>query len=57
MFIYIGIRTQQETGVSDQQYTTTGVLHCRTVQESLAGGTVLQVDQAAFVHQIVLRRV
>ena len=44
-------RVAQDAGVSDQQHDAAGVHHCRSLQESLAGRSVFQVDQAAFAHQ------
>ncbi len=44
-------RLGQEPDLPDQQYDLAAVDDCRAVQESLAGGIVLQVDQTAFAHQ------
>jgi len=48
-----GFRCRQDAGVPDQQLHLAGSLHLR----ALAGGTVLQVDQAASADQAVLRHV
>ena len=44
-------RVGQNAGVSDQQHNPVAVDHRRLVQESLAGGIVLQMDQATPAHQ------
>ncbi len=41
----------QDAGLSDQQHDLAAVDHRRAVQEPLAGGVVLQMDQAASAHQ------
>jgi putative DNA methylase len=41
----------QDAGLSDQQHDAAGADDCRAVQKSMAGGVVLQVDQAAPAHQ------
>ena len=41
----------QDAGVPDQQYDLAAADHRRSVQEPLAGGVVLQMDQAASAHQ------
>src|SRR3989338_6139309 len=46
----------QDTGFSHQQFHLSGSHHLRALQASLAGGTVLQVDQAASAYQEVLRQ-
>ena len=51
-----GSRDGQDASVSHQQLHVFGSRHLRTVQAALAGGTVFQVDQAAFAYQEVLRQ-
>jgi hypothetical protein len=45
-----GYRDRQEAGISHQQFHGDGSYHIRTLQGALAGGVVLQMDQAAFTH-------
>ena len=51
----IGSRDRQDAGVPDQQVRVAGADHLRAVQVPMAGGAVLQVDQAASAHQALLR--
>jgi len=44
-------RDQQNPGVSLQQFSVARYDHCPALQTALAGGTLLQVDQAASTHQ------
>ena len=39
-------QNRQAAGVSDQQYQLAATDHCRVAQKSLAGGIVLQMEQA-----------
>ena len=48
-----GPRVGQDAGVHDQQHDVAGVDDCRPVQKPLAGGAVLQVDQAAPAYQAI----
>ena len=50
-------RKQQNPGIPDQRFHPTSTDNCPTVSVSLAGGTVLQMDQAAPAHQIIFRNV
>ena len=49
-------RDRQEPGVPDQPVCVAGADHLRPVPVPMAGGAVLQVDQAAPAHQTLLRR-
>ena len=51
-----GSRDRQDAGVPDQQLHLAGSHHLRALQSALAGGIVLQVDQAASSYQEVLRQ-
>ena len=44
-------RVGQDAGVADQQHNLAAVDHRRALQKPLAGGVVLQMDQAASAHQ------
>ena len=46
-----GSRDGQDVGISDQQHQLATADHRRAIQESLAGGIVLQMDQATSAHQ------
>ena len=46
---------RQEPGVPDQPVRAAGADHLRAVQVPMAGGTVLQMDQAASANQTLLR--
>ena len=48
-------RDRQEPGVPDQPVCVAGAYHLRPVPVPMAGGAVLQVDQAAPAHQTLLR--
>src|SRR3984957_3088292 len=48
-------RDRQEPGVPDQPVCVAGADHLRPVPVPMAGGAVLQVDQAALEHQTLLR--
>src|SRR5271169_5393164 len=48
-------RDRQEPGVPDQPVCVAGADHLRPVPVPMAGGAVLQVDQAAPAHQTLLR--
>ena len=48
-------RDRQEPGVPDQPVCVAGADHLRPVPLPMAGGAVLQVDQAAPAHQTLLR--
>ena len=50
-----GSADRQDAGVPHQQLRLAGIHHYRALPLSLAGRTVLQMDQAAFAHQGVLR--
>ena len=49
-------RNRQEPGIPDQPVRVAGADHLRPVPVPMAGGTVLQVDQAAPAHQTLLRQ-
>src|SRR5208283_1764099 len=46
---------EQASEVSDQQLYAVGADDCRHLQATLAGGAILQMDQAASAHQGLLR--
>ena len=50
-------RVRQDAGLHHQQLLASGRHHLRALQKPLAGGTLLQVDQAASSDQAVLRHV
>ena len=50
-----GPRVRQDAGLHHQQLLASGRHHLRALQKPLAGGTLLQVDQAASSDQAVLR--
>ena len=52
-----GPRVRQDAGLHHQQLLASGRHHLRALQKPLAGGTLLQVDQAASSDQAVLRHV
>ena len=52
---YLDKETQQATEVPDQQFCAPRTCHRANLQVSLAGGTILQMDQAAPAHQSFLR--
>ena len=52
-----GPRVRQDAGLHHQQLVASGRHHLRALQKPLAGGTLLQVDQAASSDQAVLRHV
>ena len=51
------LRVRQDAGLHHQQLLASGRHHLRALQKPLAGGTLLQVDQAASSDQAVLRHV
>ena len=53
----LGPRVRQDAGLHHQQLLASGRHHLRALQKPLAGGTLLQVDQAASSDQAVLRHV
>jgi hypothetical protein len=52
---YFDAKTNKAAEVSDQQFCASRTYHRANLQVSLAGGTVLQMDQAAPAHQSLLR--
>ena len=48
-------RHRQESDFHYQQFRASSTYHCSTIQSQMAGGTVLQMDQAAPANQSVLR--
>ena len=52
-----GPRVRQDAGLHHRQLLASGRHHLRALQKPLAGGTLLQVDQAASSDQAVLRHV
>ena len=51
-----GSRDRENAGIPNQQFHLAASDHLRTLQGTLAGGTVFQMDQAASAYQKILRQ-